>query len=121
MWILAFTFALTFGLVCGTYWLLVVRPESQSQHALSRRLWKPRAPKQLTSRLVRESKRLSSIPALEIAFGRAGLVSNRLQGLLDSADVSTSVGRVVLGSLLLGAIAATAAWFGLRQAGVSLI
>jgi tight adherence protein B len=123
MWIpLAFTFALAFGLVCGTYWLLVVRPESESRAAVSRRLRKPREAKTSgDTTLVKDSKSLSSIPLLQSAFERAGTVSSRVQALLDSADVSMTVGRFVLASFLLCAIAYTVVWYTLRQPGFGLV
>lgn len=105
--ILPLTFLLSFGIVCGVYWLVVVRPEATSRDAAIGRLRTPRSAQELDVRrgaIVREAERLTSIPALERAFGKAGDVPGNIQRLLNSADVPWTVGRFVLSSLLIAAL-----------------
>ena len=42
MWLLPITFATSFVLVIGLYWLFVLRPESESRRTVTRRLRRPR-------------------------------------------------------------------------------
>ena len=123
MWLIPLTFALTFGIVCGVYWTVVVRPETTSRNAIRKRFRKggPAQLKDATGTFVKEVKRLSSIPTLETAFGKAGLASSRIQQLLDSADVSMSIGRFLLGSALLGAAVYVLISVVLRQSGLALL
>jgi tight adherence protein B len=122
MWLLPVTFAAVFTLVCAVYWLLVVRPERSSRSAVSRRLRVPK-PAAVTAGgpIVKAETRMSSIPMLDSALTRAGVASGRLQQLLDSADVSTSVGRFVLASLLLGLAVYAFVSLVLKQQGSGLV
>ncbi len=103
MWLLPLTFLLTFSIVCGVYWLVVVRPEAASRQTVERRL-RTSAPRETRESerdpIVREAPSLTSIALLGALFARAGDVPLRIQQLLNSADMSISVGRFVLGSLL---------------------
>jgi hypothetical protein len=105
MWMLPLTFALSFGFVLGVYWLFVLRPETESRQAVTRRLRKGRDPKVERIDLIKQVKRLSTIPLLEATLARSGVASNRLHQLLDSADMTVTVGSFVLGSALAGAVA----------------
>jgi tight adherence protein B len=122
MWIIAATtFGLVFSIICGLYWLLVVRPESDTRDALHRRLRRTRTADDPRVGLVKEVKRLSSVPALQTLLGRTGFATNRLQALIDSADVQISVGRFVVGSALLAGVVYLAAFTYLQRPGVALV
>ena len=121
MWILPLTFALSFGLVLGVYWLFVMRPETESRQAVTRRLRKERAPKPERIDVVKEVKRLSSIPLLDATLSKTGLVPARLHQLLDSADVTVTVGGFMLGSALVGAAVYLAAALFFQRLGVAVV
>src|SRR5262245_61499656 len=103
MWLLPVTFALTFAVICGVYWALVVRPEQGARVEMSKRLSVSRAGvKPVSETIVRGAPRVSTIPVVEAVLGRTGSVPTRVQELLDGGDVQMSVGRFILSSLLLG-------------------
>jgi tight adherence protein B len=105
MWILPLTFVCSFVLVIGVYWLFVLRPETESRRAVTRRLRRPRETPVERVDFIKQVKRLSSIPLLETTLAKTGIASGRLHQLLDSADVTVTIGGFVLGSALAGAIA----------------
>lgn len=105
MWVLPFTFVMSFGLIVGVYWLLVVRPEGQSRGKVTERLEGPGSRRKNSdderTQLVVDVPRLSTIPTIASLLTRAGSVAERTQLLIDAADVKTTVSRLILGSLLL--------------------
>lgn len=122
--ILPLTFLLSFAIVCGVYWLAVVRPEVASRDAAISRLRSPGRSVSTTftrSTIVKEVERLTSIPLLDLVLGKSGSVPESIQRLLNSADVPLTVGRFLLGSLLLAAITyvGISLFFGLR--GIALV
>lgn len=105
MWAVPVTFVLVMGSILGIYWTFVIRPESASRESVSRRLRAGRPARESMAggtAIIKETPRLSSIPTLDAAFARAGSATGRAQRLLDSADLSMSVGKFVLASLLAG-------------------
>jgi tight adherence protein B len=125
MWLIPVTFALTFALVAGIYWAIVLRPEQAAHDSVTSRLRGPKTVREdldaKRSRIVREDRKASSIPIVESLLQRTGGLNLWLQRQLDTADVSMSVGRFILTSLLVGF--AVYAFFGLylRQFGVGLL
>lgn len=116
------TFVLVLGIVLGTFWAFILRPEQASGSALRRRLSTgvvPRA-KLAASTLQAEAQRLSGMPAFDrLLASRARLVLP-LQRLVEQSAVKTTVGVILLGSALLlvlgylvGRSFASSAWFGL--------
>jgi tight adherence protein B len=122
MWLLPLTFALTFAVIFGVYWALIVRPEQSSHDRVWTRLIGPKSARAVkVGPIVRDVSRMSSIPALDSVFGRSGAAAGRVRKLLDSADSDMSVGRFVLGSLLLGIVAYLAVAVLFQQRGTALL
>ena len=124
MWLLPLTFVLTLSIVFGAYWVLVLRPERQARQSVSRRLgWTApsEADREVRIDLVRDRKRLSTIPALEAAFERAGFSSSAIQEFLDAADVNVTMGTFLLTSALAGAGTYLFASLLFRHVGFALI
>ena len=98
------------SLFLGLYWLFVLRLETQADRALSRRL----QPKRVVSTLERGSlvstvARASSVVALERLLVRFAVAVHPLQGLIERAGYSTTLGKVVLGSVFAAAVGALVA------------
>lgn len=124
MWAVPLTFALVFGSVFAVYWALVLRPENVSRQTVSRRLRPAKAGRELAfggDAIVKEAPRLSTIPALDAVLTRTGTVTGRVQQLLDSADLSMSVSKFVLASLLAGAFTYLLIAVGLQRPGIGLL
>jgi tight adherence protein B len=122
MWVLPVTFALTFAVICGVYWALVLRPEQGARVEMSKRLSVAKASGRVErGTVVRGEARVSSIPMVESLLGRTGSVPVRVQELLDGADVQMSVGRFILSSLLLGLVVYLIVFFALNQVGTGIL
>jgi tight adherence protein B len=121
MWLVPVTFVLALLVIIGTYWALVLRQEDRSRREVSRRLGRTDSAGEIRIDLVRDQKRLSTIPQLERAFERAGLASSRLQTLLDGADVNITMGRFLLMTALAGATTYLLVTIVTNQVGVALV
>jgi tight adherence protein B len=121
MWLVPVTFVLALLVIVGTYWALVLRQEDRSRREVSRRLGRTDSAGEIRIDLVRDQKRLSTIPQLERAFERAGLASSRLQTLLDGADVNITMGRFLLMTALAGATTYLLVTIVTNQVGVALV
>ncbi|HJR59036.1 MAG TPA: type II secretion system F family protein [Vicinamibacterales bacterium] len=105
MGIVLFTFVLISGIVFGTYWLLLVRPERRQQVLLRQRLrgtatTGPAAGKAIGD-LERPEQRLSHVKALDVVLSRAAGLSGPLERLITQSGLKMSVGTLVLSSALL--------------------
>lgn len=107
------TFAGVLLLVVGIYWVFVAAPEAHQAGQLRRRLkGQPRsaAPKAVGT-LVRAEERLSAVGPLNSMLRRTASLSRPLQRALTQADVSMTVGALVLASACAGlATAIAVAW-----------
>ena len=114
------TFALVLGIVLGTYWLFIARPEQATDAALRRRLAGAKAVVRVSAGVQREAQRFSNIAVFNrLLNARSGLVAP-LQHLVEQSGVKTTVGVVVLSTaclavlgVLLGQWWANALWAGL--------
>ena len=101
MGIVILTFVLIVGIVYGTYWALLVRPEQREQSALRKRL---RGAKTATSATVgdleRPEQRLSQVKGLDKILARTAGLSGPLDRLITQSGVKMSVGTIVLSSAL---------------------
>jgi tight adherence protein B len=121
MWLVPLTFALSVVIIFGLYWALVARPEGASRDAVTKRLRKQKATGPRRQGLLASEKTFSSIPALDAIIARAGGVVAPIQELLDTADVSMTVGRFLLSSVLLAAVVYLLVAVFLRMTGVALV
>jgi tight adherence protein B len=102
------TFLLVFGIIATVYFLAVVKPETDEQGALRKRLKRslPSAKAAaVTGGLRREETQLSSIPVVNQVLGAATGVSKPLQRLIDRSGLNLTVGALLfmcLGSGILG-------------------
>lgn len=122
MWLLPLTFVVALLIVYGGYWLVVLRPEAQARQTMARRLVRGAVePTEVRVDLIRDQKRLSTIPALERVFDRLGFVARPIQALLDGADVNMTVGRFLFTSALVGAVTYVGLLLLLKQVGLALV
>jgi len=98
------------SLFLGAYWFFVLRPETEEQRALSRRLNPTHdVSRILQTSLLNDVAPASSLPALERALVRSARALRPLERLIDRSGYSITLGMVLLGSgfaALLGAFAA---------------
>jgi len=100
--ILAFTFALCFGAVAGSYWLFILRPEQKSLGIVRRRMKSSQVLKaSLQRELVKQQQTLSSVRMFDTLLRRSEHRTKALRSLVDQAGVKVTVGTVIAGSGLL--------------------
>lgn len=118
-------FLMTLGLVVGSYWLFIVRPEDADTRALRKRMKAPRLVV-AAQPMVRERDRMSAVGPVDVLLGRSQHLLQPLQDLLVRSGVSLNLGTVVLGTVflffvgfLLGNFFTSAIWIG-ALAGLAL-
>ena len=102
--IILLTFAVVLGLILGPYWLLVLRPERQTQLAVLKRLRVGRKPAAVRTELIKAAERLSSIPSVDAALSKSRDALGPLERLLTQADSSLTVGAFLCLCALLASI-----------------
>jgi tight adherence protein B len=115
MVIVATSFVAILGLVVGAYWLFVLRPETQAERELRRRL-NPQAAKPRSQRvsLLNRVAPLSTVPKLQKILTNSNAVSRGLERLVQQSGMRVTAGQVVLGSAF-GAAIGFAATFQLTK------
>ncbi len=102
MTLVAAVFLGVLALVVGSYFVLVVRPESEQQSAVRKRLKK--AVRRESASLVKEIERLSAVPILERLLAHATSIVQPIRRLIDQAGYSMTVGAFVLATVCAGGI-----------------
>src|SRR5687768_742393 len=91
------TFVFCLVIICGSYWLFVVRPEENAARALRRRLSPERSttiPE--TSELTKKSPPLSAVKILDSLLTRSDYLVEPLQRAIALADLRVTAGVVVI-------------------------
>ena len=97
MWIPIVAFVSIFAVFVGTYWALIVFPERRAERELSRRLQPVKRSRILEgTKLLRRIVPVSTVPALQKTLSGAA-VTRVAAGLLQQADLSITVGHLLLG------------------------
>jgi tight adherence protein B len=104
MAIVALTFVVVLAIVLGAYFGLIVRSESFERSKLLGRLGARNARLAKAIQLERPEERLSNVRAVEAMLSRAKGVSGPLDRLVTQSGLKTTVGTVVLASLLLAIV-----------------
>ena len=101
MLIVAACFLSIFGLFFGVYWLFIVRPETETERTLARRLSPNGAVKKVAEvSLLKRIAPRSTVPLLEQALTRFADVVRPLEDLLGRSGLRLTVAHLVLGSVL---------------------
>lgn len=89
-------FVAVLGIVLGTYFMFVVRPEDQEQRRLKKRLKESNRKRQDRVVLVKEAEQLSSVDMLDSALSHVALLTAPVQNLIEQAGSRMTVGTFVL-------------------------
>ena len=99
------TFILVAGIVFGTFWVFILRPEQATESALRKRLKRGVAlAKDVPASVKAEAQRLSSMPAFDRLLASRAQAVMPLQRLIEHSGVKTTAGVVILGSACLALI-----------------
>ena len=96
------TFAIVLGIVFGTYWVLVLRPEYRSTRQLRRRLRLARPAAAVKADVVRTEQPISSVKPFARLLTMFRRSTGTLQRDIERAGLTISVGRLVLTSGFIG-------------------
>jgi len=97
-------FVAVLGIVLGSYFLLVVRPEDRERRELRKRLKGSSRAQAARAALVKEAERLSSVAFLETFLGQAKRITRPVHRLLEQAGYRMTVGTFLLGSVCAGIV-----------------
>lgn len=117
------TFALVFGIVVGSYWYWVARPEQSAESSLRRRVHMQGARQQaIRVGVQREVERLSSLPMLNRLLSSRSAISEPVHGLIEQSGVKTTVGVIVLSTATLFMVGVLVGqwWLGSTLAGLAI-
>ena len=120
-------FGMVLAIVCGAYWLAVLRPEQAGEAQLRKRLSGTRTTGPVREVLVKEVERLSTLPAFNSLLSGQSHLVGPLKTLVEQSGVKVTVGVVLLASALGGALALLVGqwlsgrfWVGLLLAALAL-
>jgi tight adherence protein B len=116
------TFLLILSIILGSYWLLVVRPETEAGAKLRRRI-RGSAQKARTTAdgdLLKPIERLSSIDALESVFKQSSVLVAPLQKMILQSGLQTNVAVIILSSGCLALLCYWIAFYFTRFAPLAL-
>jgi tight adherence protein B len=99
------TFCLVLGIIFGSYYAFVLRPELRDQHALRKRLRGSVAAEPAPmGTLERPAERLSGVQALNVVLSRTTGISGPLERLITQSGLKLTVGTLLLASAFLGCV-----------------
>jgi tight adherence protein B len=104
MELVVITFVLVLGIIGGSYWALVLRPEQIEEATLHGRLRKAVPSGNLTKQLLKEPGRLSDVGVFDRLLARSGQAVSPLQRLIQQSGLKITVGTLLLGSLCSAAV-----------------
>ena len=92
----AITFVVILAVLLIPYWLVVVRPESQAQRQVLRRLRVSGKPAAVRAELIKAAERLSAVPSVDAALSRGREMLGPIEAMLAQANSSITVGSFLL-------------------------
>ena len=90
------TFVLVVGIIGGSYWALVLRPEQVEEAALHGRIKKAAVAGHLTKALFKEPERLSDVGVIDRLLARSGQAVTPLQRMIEQSGLKITVGTLLL-------------------------
>ena len=104
MLIVALTFVLIMAIVFGSYYVFVLRPETQEEQALKTRLGKGMLREVPIGSLERPTPKLSNVGAVDMVLKRASAVSGPLERMVTQSGLNITVGTLLLSSAFAGCV-----------------
>ena len=101
------TFGLVLGIVFGSYYLFVLRPETNDHKALRQRLQGAAATasdRSVVGKLERPADRLSALRTLDVVLARGSGVSGPLERMITQSGLKLTVGTLLLASAFLACV-----------------
>ena len=99
------TFCLVLGIIFGSYYAFVLRPETREEAALRKRLRGSIAGEPApVGTLERPTERLSRVQALNTLLSRTSGISGPLERMITQSGLKVTVGTLLLASALLGCV-----------------
>lgn len=115
------TFLIVLTIVLGLYWLFVVRLEETSDRDLRKRLKVDRPRRDVAPGLFQPVQPLSQMSTLNSVLRRSSFIVGPINRQIQHAGLNTTVGVIVLSSVLAALVIAASVYFLTRLAAVALI
>jgi len=90
------SFVLTLGLILGSYWALVVRPERQAHDAVFKRLKLPGSSNRVRAQLLKRAQQLSTVPTYDTLLRRGRVALRPLELLIEQSGTRLTVGSFLM-------------------------
>ena len=90
------SFVLTLGLILGSYWAFIVRPERQTHDAVFKRLKLPGSGNRVRAQLLKRAQQLSSVPAYDALLSRGRVGLRPLELLIEQSGTRLTVGSFLM-------------------------
>jgi tight adherence protein B len=99
----AIIFALVLAIICGAYWLFILRPEQIAEQKVRARL-KGQPGDVLRTSLLKARERLSNIGSLDTTLAKRGDALAPLSDLVSRSGLKTTVGTVLLACIFVALV-----------------
>jgi tight adherence protein B len=96
MTIAAASFVLTLGLILGSYWVFIVRPERQTHDVVWKRLKLPGSSNRVRAQLLKRAQQLSTVPAYDTLLARGRVVLRPAEQLIEQSGTRLTVGSFLM-------------------------
>ena len=104
MLIVVLTFVLCAGIILGSYWMFVVRPEDRAARALRQRLTPAPERRQADTVLTKKDAPLSALKFFDALLSRSGRLLDPVKRSLADSGLPWTLGAVLLGCGFLAAV-----------------
>jgi tight adherence protein B len=121
MLIVGFTFILCAGIILGSYWTFVVRPEDRAARALRRRLTSAPEDRPTRTDLTKKDAPLSALKVLDTALVRSGRLLDPVKRSLASSGLPLTIGAVILACGFLATVTFAALYSVTSSSGLSAL
>ena len=90
------SFVLTLGLILGSYWAFIVRPERQAHDVVWKRLKLPGSSNRVRAQLLKRAQQLSAVPAYDTLLTRGRVVLRPVELLIEQSGTRLTVGSFLM-------------------------
>ena len=105
MIIVGLTFVLILGIIFGSYYVFILRPEAQEEQALKKRIAGAGLREVPIGSLERPTQKLSNVGAVDTVLKRATGISGPLERMVTQSGLKITVGTLLMSSAFAGCVA----------------
>jgi tight adherence protein B len=104
MTLAAASFVLTLGLILGSYWVFIVRPERHAHDVVWKRLKLAGSSSRVRTQLLKRAQQLSTVPVFDTLLSRGRVGLRPVESLIERSGTRLTVGSFLMISGLCGVV-----------------